>query len=130
MTQFYFLRHWFSRAAIVGALLFASAPGSARGEAVNNIQSIKTTKAGTVEITITSGKPFLQSDLPVLRIGDQEFTISRYADDGSLNTLIFTLTADDFANARTGEKVVFQYGSGEGRNQRDFGALDKSKRSN
>jgi hypothetical protein len=128
MSQFHFLRHGLGTAATACTLLLCAVPALASGEPVNKIQNIKTTKAGTVEVTITSSNPFLQSDIPVLRIGDQDFTISRYPDDGSPNTLIFTLTADEFAKAKTGEKVVFQYGRGEGRNQRDFGALDKSKR--
>lgn len=112
-----------------GALLLLAALALAANEMVNTIDSIKTAKSGAeVEITITSSTPFLQSDLPVLRIGNQEFTISRYPDNGSAYTLIFTLTPDDFARARTGEKVTFQYGRGQGRNERDFGLLNKSKK--
>jgi len=96
--------------------------------ALNSIQSIKTAQAGGVDIAITSTTGFLQSDVPVLRIGDQEFMISRYPEDGSANTLIFTLTAEEFDRTRTGDKVTFQYGRGDGRNHRDFGLLDKTRR--
>ncbi len=109
-------------------LLFANGAASAEEGVVNSVKSIKTAKSGAVvEITITSTKKFLQSDLPVLLIGDQEFTISRYPDDGSSDTLIFTLDAKDFQRTENGDRVIFQYGRGEGRNQRDFGVLDKSR---
>ena len=128
-SPFWSWRHSGRRAALSCALLLVGTAALGQGAAaVNSIQSIKTAKGGGVDITITSTTGFLQSDLPVLRIGDREFTISRYPEDGSPYTLIFTLTADDFDRIRTGEKVMFQYGPGEGRNERDFGVLDKSKR--
>lgn len=130
MTKTIFSRR---RGALLGALgcallISGTMTRAQQSATVNNIQSIKTAQGGGVEIAITSTTGFLQSDLPVLRIGDEEFTISRYPEDGSPNTLIFTLTADDFARTKTGDKVTFQYGRGEGRNQRDFGLLDKAKR--
>jgi hypothetical protein len=127
-NPFFIGRHRMGCCALMCALLLAGASALAAGE-VNTIDSIKTAKGGSeIEITITSTRPFLQSDLPVLRIGNQEFTISRYSDSFSPHTLIFTLPADAFARARTGEKVTFQYGRGEGRNELDFGVLNKSRR--
>jgi len=115
--------------ALATTLLLLGALALAASETVNTIDSIKTAQSGAeVEITITSSKPFLQSDLPVLRIGNQEITISSSPENGSPYTLIFTLTADDFVRAVTGDKVTFQYGRGQGRNERDFGLLNKSNR--
>lgn len=107
-------------------VLLAGGPTLAKGGAVNSIKSIKTVKAG-VDITITSANGFFRQDLPILRIGNRDFTISRSPDNGDPNTLIFTLSTTDFQNARSGEKVTFRYGQDD-RNQLDLGVLDKSKR--
>ena len=109
-------------------LMVLLATSAALAQAPENVlKSIKTVKSG-VEIEIHSKRPFLQSDLPMLRIGEQEFTRSRAPEDGDLNTLIFMLTAEDFAKLKDGDRVIFQFGRGEGRNQRDFGRLDKAKK--
>lgn len=60
---------------------------SAKGGTVNSIKSIKTAKAG-VDITITSANGFFRQDLPILRIGNRDFTISRSPDNGDPNMLI------------------------------------------
>ena len=89
---------------------------------VNVIKSIKTVRS-EVEIQLTSSRAFgVRNALVVLRIGTQEFTNSRSPEDGSLNTLIFTLTSDEFARLAPGDRVTVQYGDEPGW---DFGTLDK-----
>jgi hypothetical protein len=112
--------------------LLASGVAAAQSKQRNVINRIAAVSSGTVyEVEIISSDPFLQSDLPVLRIGDQEITISRWSETGSPNTLIFILTPEQFRKAKTGDSVVFQYGRGERNNKtRDFGNLDKGKLKN
>lgn len=112
---------------LLGALLAGTMAVAQDKKEVNGIKSIRTISAG-VEIELHSTTAFLQSDLPVLQIGEQEFTLSRSPDDGDLNILIFKLSSGEFARTSSGDRVIFQYGRGEGRNKRDFGRLDKSKR--
>jgi len=89
---------------------------------VNEIKSMKTV-GSEVELQLTSSRSFgVRSALVVLRIGTQEFTKSQSPEDGSLNTLIFTLTSDEFARLAPGERVIVQYDNEPGW---DFGALDK-----
>jgi hypothetical protein len=86
------------------------------------IKSIKTVRSA-VELQLTSSRSFgVRNALVVLRIGTQKFTKSRSPEDGSLNTLIFTLTADEFARTAPGDRVTVQYGDEPGW---DFGTLDK-----
>jgi len=111
-------------------LLLASGLASAQGKQGNVVNRLDAVNSGAAyEVEITSGEPFVQSDLPILRIGDQEITISRWSATGSPNTLIFILTPEQFRNAKTGDKILFQYGRG-GNRTRDFGNLDKSKLKN
>ncbi len=112
--------------------LLASGVATAQNKQRNVINRIAAVSSATAyEVEITSSDPFIQSDLPVLRIGDQEITISRWSETGSLNTLIFILTPEQFEKAKTGDPVAFQYGRGERNNKtRDFGNLDKGKLKN
>ena len=89
---------------------------------VNVIKSMKTV-GSEVELQLTSSRSFgVRNALVVLRIGTQEFTKSRSPEDGSLNTLIFTLTSDEFARLAPGDRVTVQYDNEPGW---DFGTLDK-----
>ena len=91
------------------------------------IASIRAVNSGeTYEVTITSEEPFLRSDLPVLIIGDQEFTLSRAAAPDQHYAQTFILTAQQFAQVKSGDKAAFQWGRGEGRKQLEMGTLDKS----
>lgn len=74
-------------------------------ENLNSIQSIKVLKATPalkqnapgVEITLTSQVPFTVMDrLPILKIGKQEFKLSRYADMAQLKKITFTLTTAQY----------------------------------
>ena len=109
---------------------------------VNTIRSIKTVAAAAganvrsqpgVEIELNSTREFpVRNQIVVLRIGDEEFLRSRSPEDGSLNTLIFILTADEFAKAANGDPVAVYYGRDDPnepdkqKDRWDFGRLDKS----
>ena len=64
-----------------------------------------------VELGLKSNRPFLPSgEILVLRIGDQQFDVSRYADDGSTNQLTFVLTQAEFQSLKQGDQLSVQYG--------------------
>ena len=80
-----------------------------------------------VEISLTSNRPFPPAgEILVLRIGDQEFDVSRYADDGSTNGVTFVLTSAEFASLKQGDQISVKYGYGENGNGWRFGGIDKS----
>lgn len=80
-----------------------------------------------IEVEVTSTREFpVRDELAVLRIGAQEFNISRYPDTGDTHTLIFTLVADEFAQAASGADITVQYGSGESNLVWSFGPLNKA----
>jgi hypothetical protein len=114
------------RPTLAAIVLIAGSTVSAQDSETNLISDLKSSDS-VIEIELKSSKPFLQSNLPVLKIGDQEFTISRYPDDGDLNRLIFVLTPDQFARIRPEETANFQYGRGEAHKKRTFGRINKAK---
>lgn len=121
-----FVHSWAAALAIV--LVFVSFSAFAQEKKVNAIVSLKAVSSGqTYELTVTSDQPFLRSDLPVLRIENQDITLSRSPDDGGSNERIFILTAEQFQNAKSGDKVAFQWGRGEGKPRIEMGTLDKAK---
>jgi len=80
------------------------------GSETNQVAGIRTVADG-IEIEVFSLHEFPARALfPILCVGDQSFPISRSPEDGSLNTLIFSLTAGEFAAARTGDSLTVQYG--------------------
>ena len=114
-------RPWPWTLTLLLSLLGLQALATAQPE-VNVIKSMKTV-GSEVELQLTSSRSFgVRNALAVLRIGTQEFTKSRSPEDGSLNTLIFTLTSDEFARLAPGDRVTVQYGNEPGW---DFGTLDK-----
>jgi len=116
---------WVALAALLVVCAFGAA--SAQEKRSNAIAGIRAVNSGeTYEVTITSEEPFLRSDLPVLIIGDQEFTLSRAAAPDQHYALSFILTAQQFAQVKSGDKVAFQWGRGDGRKQLEMGTLDKS----
>jgi hypothetical protein len=82
-----------------------------------------------VEIEVQSPRAFpVRDEITVLRIGMQEFLLSRYSDGGDTHVLIFTLTPEEFAATVDGALVVVQYGRGEQRDRWDLGRLNKALR--
>jgi hypothetical protein len=66
-----------------------------------------------VEISLNSNRPFLPAgEILVLRVGDQEFGVSRYSEDGSTNQVRFVLTQAQFASLKQGDQISVQYGDG------------------
>jgi hypothetical protein len=51
----------------------------------------------------------VRNQLLVLCIGGRQFFLSTYP-NGDLNTVLFTLTLDEFASVASGDPVVVQYG--------------------
>jgi hypothetical protein len=117
-----------SWAALGAVVVLVSGLAGAQEKRTNAIASLKSLSSGeTYEIEVTSEEPFLRSDLPVLRVGNQDITISRAPDDGGSYARIFILSREQFQRAKSGDKVAFQWGRGEGKTQLDLGTLDKSK---
>jgi hypothetical protein len=81
----------------------------------------------TIEIELTSNRRFLpHGELLVLRIGRQEFDVSRYRTDGGTNRVIFTLTAAEFAQVAAGDAMSVHCGANASGNGWNFGKIDKS----
>ena len=119
-----FVHNWAATLATV--LLFVSFSALAQEKKANAIASIKSVNAGqSYEVTITSEEPFLRSDLPVLKIGDQEITISKAASPEDHYSQVFILSPEQFRNVKPGDRVAFQWGRGEGRKQLQMGSFDK-----
>jgi hypothetical protein len=100
----------------------------------NTIKSLKATRSSQalgnqsgVEIELTSNREFLpKGEMLTLKVGSQEFGLSRYGEDGSTNRVIFTLTTEQWSLISTGDSVVVQYGAGAGADSRNFGHIDKN----
>jgi hypothetical protein len=98
---------------------------------VNKIKSIRsvqsTTLGSAVEIEVNSNREFLpQGEMLVLRIGSQDFSLSKYPATGETSTVIFTLTAEEFARVSQGDSVRVQYGNGPTYSGWNFGRVDKT----
>jgi hypothetical protein len=82
-----------------------------------------------VELEVQSQRAFaVRNEIAVLRIGTEEFMLSRYPETGDTHILIFTLTSDEFAAVADGAPVVVQYGRGDQADRWDLGKLTKSLR--
>ncbi len=94
---------------------------------MNVIKSVKTNQSGEVELELSSAKEFPVRDAVIeLRIGKQTFRRSRPARDGSLNTIIFVLTDEEYAKINTGDSV--KVGFSHEPSGWDFGKVDKTQR--
>lgn len=80
-----------------------------------------------VELEVQSQRAFpVRDEITVLRIGTQEFLLSRYPESGDTHVLIFTLTPEEFAAVADGAPVVVQYGRGDQTDRWDLGKLNKA----
>jgi hypothetical protein len=98
---------------------------------VNQVKAVRQVSenngASLFEIELTSNREFLpKGELLVLGIGDQQFTMSRYRETGDTNTVIFTLTSEQFAQLVDGAPVTVQYGTDGNRPAWKFGKFDKT----
>ena len=97
--------------------------------------------AAEIEIELHSSREFpILNQVVVLRIGTQDFFKSRSPDDGSRQTLIFSVPADVFDRLPDGAPLAVRFGKADpdgpqdeararaaSRRRWDFGSLDKSK---
>ena len=103
--------------------------GNGGGNDVNQVKAMRSVQSAVlgnaVEIELGSNREFLpQGEMLVLRIGSQEFSLSRYPATGETNTIVFTLTTEEFAQISQGDPMRVQYGSGA--NSWNFGRVDKT----
>jgi hypothetical protein len=80
-----------------------------------------------VELEVQSQRAFpVRNEITVLRIGTQEFLLSRYPESGDTHVLIFTLTPEEFAAVADGALVAVQYGRGDQTDRWELGKLSKA----
>ncbi len=115
----------------VGAFLLvltAASLGFAQN-ATNRINSIKAV-GNIVELEFTSPQEFaVRDELIEVHIGDQVFSNTRAPEGGSLNTLIVSIPANDFANGvKSGDPVWIAFRGQEAFGIRwEFGKLNKKQ---
>jgi hypothetical protein len=139
---------WLGLALSYFIVLPGLAAQQADGPKVNTVRSVRSVAppagvaaaAAEVEIELHSSHEFpIRAEVVVLRIGSSDFMKSRSPADGSLNTLIFSVPADEFAQLSNGAQMTVRYGRREpgvpqgpaaqalvDRWTWDFGKLDKS----
>jgi hypothetical protein len=79
-----------------------------------------------IEIQLFSDDEFpVRDQIMVLQISARQFFLSRYP-NGDLNTVVFTLTEEEFATVSCGEPVIVQYGIEPSDEVWQFGNLDKT----
>jgi hypothetical protein len=118
---------------VLGGSVTNDTPIDSSATTTNDNNSVKSLRAVTfangqsgVEINLASNREFLPAgEMLILRIGNTEFSTSRYNSSGETSTVIFTLTAEEFANVSQGDQMVVQYGSGAGAAPWNFGHIDK-----
>lgn len=97
----------------------------------NQVKSIRQVSIGgtsAIQIELKSNREFLPKGmLLVLRIGEQEFGVSRYPQSGETTTVTFTLTPEQFAQIQDGSTITVQYGSGANRPGWRFGKINKGQ---
>ena len=69
----------------------------------------------------------VKHEMPVLRMGDREFMLSHYPDNGDTKRLVFTLTEEEFAEVSSGMEMWVQYGRDETTERWNFGRVDKGR---
>jgi len=98
---------------------------------VNQVKSMREVSvSGTtvVEIELKSNRLLLpKGEMLILRIGDREFGLSRYPQNGDTSTVTFTLSAQEFAQLHDADPLTVQYGSGPNRPGWNFGKINKGQ---
>jgi hypothetical protein len=100
----------------LAAFAVVGLPRAAQAQSANGrITQVKAVSANTVDVEVTSEREFPVLDSVVtLHIGDKSYTVSRSPEDGSLNTLIFSVPASDLtAGANSGAEAWIDY-TGQG----------------
>lgn len=101
---------------ILFATLFVSASfwvaGYANAQVIPNaligkVQQIE----NTIEFTINADQPFyVGANVYILKIGKQNFSISRQLDMDGKGTLVFLIPASDYSKLAEGDKIFLTYG--------------------
>jgi len=124
----------------LSTLVSAGHPAQQTGPDVNVVRSIRSVTVNsmkTIEIELHSSRPFpVRDQIVILRIGNTDIVRSRPPSDGSLNTLIFIMTPEDFDRLMDGAALSVRYGLehsdepaapvGRDTVRWDFGTLNKS----
>ena len=77
------------------------------------------------EIEVTSADPFpVRNALTELQIGDVSSSLSRYADDGDIHTLIFSLTRDQLLAIPADDSALVRYNPSNGHDVWLIGPID------
>ena len=112
-------------------LLLLTSPLLALAQNANNNKINSLRSAGSmVEVELTSPDEFTVRDALIqLHLGDRTYMLSRAPANGSLNTIIFLVPADEFATAiRDGDLVRVDFRGAEEYGQHwDFGTLNKGQ---
>lgn len=111
--------------------VLVSAQTITSGNVVRSIREVVSAATGTpeVEFELYSPTPFpIRDQVIVLRIGRTDVLKSRSPEDGSLNTLIFSMPADVFEQLADGAEMTVQFGrTPAARGPRwNFGQLNKA----
>ena len=98
---------------LVSLLICLPAPALTQvmtGTEVNVVKSIRAS-GSAIEIEVQSSTEFpVRGEVLVLAIGKKEFSRSNPSPDGSLNTLIFVLDAEEFEKLPDGEPITVGFG--------------------
>ncbi len=87
-----------------------AAPSDARFAAIRRVRREGQT-TGELEIELRSRAGFpVRNELPILRVAGRDFSLSRYPESGETTSLLFTLSADDFARLPDGAELSLRYG--------------------
>ena len=100
----------------LAAFAVVGLPRAAQAQNANGrITQVKAVSANTMDVEVTSEREFPVLDSVVtLHIADKSYTVSRSPEDGSLNTLIFSVPASDLtAGANSGAEAWIDY-TGQG----------------
>ncbi len=77
------------------------------------------------EIEVTSAEPFpVRNALTELHVGDVSSSLSRYADDGDIHTLIFSLTRDQLMVISADDDALVRYNPSNGHDVWLIGPID------
>jgi RNA polymerase sigma-70 factor (ECF subfamily) len=103
----------------------ADRPQQVPARAARNTVKIRNAADGKVDIELTSDRAFpVVGAFPVLHIGTEKSQMSRYGDGGQTTTLIFTMSAAEFARTKNGDRIRVKY-EPDSQGHWDFGKLDK-----
>lgn len=92
----------------------------------NSVVDLRAVGPDEVEIEVASQTQFpVLDDLAVLRVGDHDLTLSRFADDGDTHRLIFRVPAGEFGQLADGAPMVVQYGAERATRAWPMGRLQK-----